>query len=96
MQLSGQLGGADGEGTGFGIAILMSCVVAQYVAQTELTRRGYDPEPLSDMTIAALFGGRGNRLLKMQLKWALAPVLLSIGGGYARAWNCQGRGHREA
>jgi hypothetical protein len=22
--------------------------------------------------------------------------LLSIGGGYARAWNCQGRGHRKA
>jgi phosphatidylglycerol:prolipoprotein diacylglycerol transferase len=43
--------------TGFGIAILMCCVVGQYVAQTELARRGYDPEPLSDMTIAALFGG---------------------------------------
>jgi hypothetical protein len=51
---------------------------------------------LAFVAIAALFGGRGNRLLKMQLKWALAPVLLSIGGGYARAWNCQGRGHREA
>jgi phosphatidylglycerol:prolipoprotein diacylglycerol transferase len=43
--------------TGFGIAILMSCVMAQYVAQQELVRRGYDPEPLADMTIAALFGG---------------------------------------
>jgi phosphatidylglycerol:prolipoprotein diacylglycerol transferase len=43
--------------TGFGIAILMCCVVGQYVAQTELARRGYDPAPLSDMTIAALFGG---------------------------------------
>jgi phosphatidylglycerol:prolipoprotein diacylglycerol transferase len=43
--------------TGFGLAILMCCVVSQYVAQTELARRGYDPEPLSDMTIAALFGG---------------------------------------
>jgi phosphatidylglycerol:prolipoprotein diacylglycerol transferase len=43
--------------TGFGIAILMCCVVAQFVAQRELVRRGYDPEPVADMTIAALIGG---------------------------------------
>jgi phosphatidylglycerol---prolipoprotein diacylglyceryl transferase len=43
--------------TGFGIAILMCCVVAQFVAQRELARRGYDPEPVADMTVAALIGG---------------------------------------
>jgi phosphatidylglycerol:prolipoprotein diacylglycerol transferase len=43
--------------TGFGIAILMCFVVAQAVAQQELTRRGHDPEPIGDMIFAALIGG---------------------------------------
>jgi phosphatidylglycerol:prolipoprotein diacylglycerol transferase len=43
--------------TGFGIAILMCFLVAQVVAQRELSRRGHDPEPISDMIFAALVGG---------------------------------------
>ena len=43
--------------TGFGIAILMCFVVGQYVAQQEVARRGGDPEPVVDMTLAALVGG---------------------------------------
>ncbi len=43
--------------TGFGIAILLCFVVAQYVAQQQLVRRGHDPEPVVDMTLAALIGG---------------------------------------
>jgi len=43
--------------TGFGIAVLMAFVVAQLVAQRELTRRGHDPEPVSDMIFAAVIGG---------------------------------------
>lgn len=43
--------------TGFGIAVLLAFVVAQMVAQRELTRRGHDPEPVSDMIFAAVIGG---------------------------------------
>ena len=43
--------------TGFGIAVLMAFVVAQLVGQRELTRRGHDPEPVSDMIFAAVIGG---------------------------------------
>jgi phosphatidylglycerol---prolipoprotein diacylglyceryl transferase len=43
--------------TGFGLAILMCFVVGQAVAQSELARRGHDPEPISDMIFAAVVGG---------------------------------------
>jgi phosphatidylglycerol:prolipoprotein diacylglycerol transferase len=43
--------------TGFGVAVLMAFVVAQLIAQRELTRRGHDPEPVSDMIFAAVIGG---------------------------------------
>jgi phosphatidylglycerol:prolipoprotein diacylglycerol transferase len=43
--------------SGFGLAMLMSFVMAQYVAQRELARRGHDPEPLADIVVAAVIGG---------------------------------------
>lgn len=43
--------------TGFGIAILLCFLVGQAVAQRELERRGYDPDPVSDMIFAAVIGG---------------------------------------
>jgi phosphatidylglycerol---prolipoprotein diacylglyceryl transferase len=43
--------------TGFGVAVLMAFVVAQLIGQRELTRRGHDPEPVSDMIFAAVIGG---------------------------------------
>jgi phosphatidylglycerol:prolipoprotein diacylglycerol transferase len=43
--------------TGFGIAILMCFVVGQAVAQRELARRGFDPDPVGDMIFAAVVGG---------------------------------------
>src|SRR3954462_14615388 len=43
--------------TGFGIAVLLAFVVAQLIGQRELTRRGYDPEPVNDMVFAAVIGG---------------------------------------
>jgi len=43
--------------TGFGIAVLLAFVVAQLVAQRELTRRGFDPDPVGDMIFAAVVGG---------------------------------------
>ena len=45
------------EFTGFGLAILMCFLVGQAVAQSELARRGHDPEPIGDMIFAAVFGG---------------------------------------
>jgi phosphatidylglycerol:prolipoprotein diacylglycerol transferase len=42
--------------TGFGLAILMCFVIGQTVAQSELSRRGLDPEPISDMIFAAVIG----------------------------------------
>lgn len=43
--------------TGFGVAVLMAFVVAQLIAQRELARRGFDPNPVSDMVFAAVIGG---------------------------------------
>jgi phosphatidylglycerol:prolipoprotein diacylglycerol transferase len=45
------------EVSGFGIAILMCFVIGQQVAQRELQRRGYDPDPVADMVFAAVVGG---------------------------------------
>lgn len=42
--------------TGFGLAVLAAFVVAQIVAQNELKRRGYSPEPVGDMIFAAVVG----------------------------------------
>lgn len=43
--------------TGFGLAVLMAFVVGQIIAQRELARRGYDPEPMGDVVFAAVIGG---------------------------------------
>lgn len=43
--------------TGFGLAMLLSFLVAQVLAQSELKRRGHDPEIMSDVIFAAVIGG---------------------------------------
>src|SRR3982074_3079090 len=43
--------------TGFGLAVLMAFVIGQVIAQRELARRGYDPEPMGDVVFAAVVGG---------------------------------------
>jgi len=43
--------------TGFGLAMFLSFVVAQHVAQNETARRGYDPQPVGDLVFAAVIGG---------------------------------------
>ena len=43
--------------TGFGLAMLMSFVIGQIVATTELERRGEDAAPVGDMVFAAVIGG---------------------------------------
>ena len=43
--------------TGFGLAVLLAFVIGQIIAQRELARRGYDPEPMGDVVFAAVIGG---------------------------------------
>lgn len=43
--------------TGFGIAMLLGFVIAQAASSEELARRGWDPEIMGDMTVAAVVGG---------------------------------------
>jgi phosphatidylglycerol:prolipoprotein diacylglycerol transferase len=43
--------------TGFGIAMLLSFLVAQYIGQVELLRRRHDPEIMGDVLVAAVIGG---------------------------------------
>ena len=45
------------EFTAFGIAVVMSFVVAQVVAQHEMERLGFDPTPIGDMILGAIIGG---------------------------------------
>jgi phosphatidylglycerol---prolipoprotein diacylglyceryl transferase len=43
--------------TGFGFAMLMTFVIGQIITQREMQRRGEDPQPVGDMTFAAVVGG---------------------------------------
>lgn len=43
--------------TGFGLAMVAAFLIAQYVAETEMARRGYDTKPYGDITLGALIGG---------------------------------------
>ncbi|MEX2152346.1 MAG: prolipoprotein diacylglyceryl transferase [Gemmatimonadaceae bacterium] len=48
--------------TAFGIAVVMSFVIAQMIAQQEMERRGHDPAPIADMifvcVISSLLGAK--------------------------------------
>jgi phosphatidylglycerol:prolipoprotein diacylglycerol transferase len=65
--------------TGFGLAMLMAFVIAQIVAQRELARRGYDPEPIGDLVFAAVIGG----LLGGKLYYAV--LMGDMGAVFSRA-----------
>lgn len=43
--------------TGFGIAVVMSFVLAQMISQHQMEQKGYDPAPIADMIIGAVVGG---------------------------------------
>ena len=43
--------------TGFVIAVVMSFILAQMIAQQLMAKRGYDPAPIGDMIIGAVVGG---------------------------------------
>jgi len=43
--------------TGFGVAMLLAFVIGQMVAAEELDRRGWDPDIMGDVVVAAVVGG---------------------------------------
>jgi phosphatidylglycerol:prolipoprotein diacylglycerol transferase len=43
--------------TAFGIAVVMSFMVAQMISQEEMKRLGHDPAPIADMIFGAVVGG---------------------------------------
>lgn len=43
--------------TGFGVAMLLAFLVAQYIGQVELERRGHDSEIMGDVLVGAVVGG---------------------------------------
>lgn len=43
--------------TGFGLAILLTFVIAQLISQQEMERRGHDPTVMGDLVFAAVVGG---------------------------------------
>ncbi len=43
--------------TAFGIAVVLSFVVAQFISQEEMRRLGHDPAPIADMIFGAVIGG---------------------------------------
>ncbi|MFN2397662.1 MAG: prolipoprotein diacylglyceryl transferase [Gemmatimonadaceae bacterium] len=43
--------------TGFGLAVLLSFVIAQIISQRELERRGHDSSYMGDLVFAAVVGG---------------------------------------
>ncbi|MBI5601120.1 MAG: prolipoprotein diacylglyceryl transferase [Gemmatimonadetes bacterium] len=43
--------------TGFGLAMLLAFLVAQYIGQVELDRRGHDAEIMGDVLVGAVLGG---------------------------------------
>lgn len=59
--------------TGFGLAMLLSFVVAQILSQRELERRGHDASPMADLVLAAVIGG----LLGAKLYYAILTQDLS-------------------
>ncbi len=42
--------------SGFGIAVMLGFVMGQFVAQREIARRGFDPQPIGDVMLASLVG----------------------------------------
>lgn len=66
--------------TGFGLAMLFSFLVAQVLAQSELTRRGHDPEIMSDVIFAAVVGGLlGGKIYYAILTQDLSSLLSRAG-----------------
>ena len=81
--------------TGFGLAVLLAFVIGQIIAQRELARRGYDPEPMGDVVFAAVIGGLlGGKLYYAIQMGDLSAVLSRAGfvfwggltGGILACW----------
>ena len=68
--------------TGFGLAMLLTFVIAQIISQHEMERRGHDGSVMSDLVFAAVIGGLlGAKLYYAVLMGDLKAARLSIEDG---------------
>lgn len=65
--------------TGFGLAILLTFVIAQLITQQEMERRGHDPSVMGDLVFAAVVGG----LLGAKIYYAI--LMHDFGSLFSRA-----------
>ena len=65
--------------TGFGIGMLLGFVIGQLASSEELARRGWDPEIMGDITVAAVIGG----LLGAKIYYAI--LIGDMGAVFSRA-----------
>jgi phosphatidylglycerol---prolipoprotein diacylglyceryl transferase len=81
--------------SGFGLAVMAGFLIGQVVGQREIERRGYDPEPIADVVIAAVIGFLiGAKLYYVLLMgdWSLVfsrggfVFWGGLAGGIAGAW----------
>lgn len=66
--------------TGFGIAVVMSFVIAQVIGQDRMQRLGHDPAPIADMIIGAIVGGLLGAKLYFVFVLGNRDALFSRGG----------------
>ncbi len=66
--------------TGFGLAMLLAFLVAQYIGQVELNRRGHDSEIMGDVLVGAVIGGLVGAKVYYALLYQNPRALLDTAG----------------
>ena len=68
--------------TGFGLAVLLAFIVAQFIAEKELVRRGHDASYIPDLIIAAVVGGLAGAKIYYVILMGGDPRLLLARAGF--------------